>query len=214
MVQPTGGTHGDYLFASLARRDHAGHGSVKLWSSPEETPPNEHLLVLERCPFNRRSITPEDDLLGVRGDAARLRLKYSVLHLSQIDFAAVVHGAICSGSVCNEQSIRSQYCVPRAGIIIAASHEEFGLAHGNCEELRFFTGLRQSEQIALTVHDCDLAAGKISINKAVVYSRIGAGVMVNAAKRFLVFVVASGYLSSSALAAEGLQESSRPAARK
>jgi hypothetical protein len=56
-------------------------------------------------------------------------------------------------------------------LIIAASHEEFGLAHGNYEEFRFFTGLRQSEQIALTIYDCDLVAGKISINKAVVYRR-------------------------------------------
>jgi integrase len=52
--------------------------------------------------------------------------------------------------------------------IIAASHAEFGAAHGNYEEFRFFTGLRQSEQIALTLHDCDTTRGTININKAVV----------------------------------------------
>jgi hypothetical protein len=43
--------------------------------------------------------------------------------------------------------------------IIAHSHFEFGEAHGNYEEFRFFTGLRQSEQIALLVAH-DLAKGK------------------------------------------------------
>jgi len=37
---------------------------------------------------------------------------------------------------------------------------DLGLADSNYEEFRFFTGLRQSEQIALTVHDRDIAAGK------------------------------------------------------
>lgn len=63
------------------------------------------------------------------------------------------------------------FTIQEGELIIAASHEEFGLAHGNYEEFRFFTGLRHSEQIALTVHDCDLGAGKISINKAVVYRK-------------------------------------------
>ena len=55
--------------------------------------------------------------------------------------------------------------------IIAASHAEFGAAHGNYEEFRFFTGLRQSEQIALTVHDCDTTKGTIAINKAIVLGK-------------------------------------------
>lgn len=63
------------------------------------------------------------------------------------------------------------FTIQEGETIIAASHEEFGLAHGNYEEFRFFTGLRQSEQIALTVRDCDMDAGKISINKAVVQRR-------------------------------------------
>jgi integrase len=37
---------------------------------------------------------------------------------------------------------------------------------GNYDEFRFFTGLRPSEQIALTVSDCDLVQGMILIDKA------------------------------------------------
>jgi integrase len=55
--------------------------------------------------------------------------------------------------------------------IIAESHAEFGQAHGNFEEFRFFTGLRQSEQMALRTSDCDLAKGKLRITKALVRGR-------------------------------------------
>lgn len=55
--------------------------------------------------------------------------------------------------------------------IIAESHTEFGVAHGNYEEFRFFTGLRPSEQIALTVQDCDLVKGRIQVTKARVHGR-------------------------------------------
>jgi hypothetical protein len=37
---------------------------------------------------------------------------------------------------------------------------------GNYDEFRFFTGLRPSEQIALTVTDYDRKRGALSINKA------------------------------------------------
>jgi integrase len=40
--------------------------------------------------------------------------------------------------------------------------------YGNYEEFRFFTGLRQSEHIALEISDCDLRTGKLSVTKAVV----------------------------------------------
>jgi integrase len=63
------------------------------------------------------------------------------------------------------------FTIQEGELIIAASHAEFGAAHGNYEEFRFFTGLRPSEQIALTIHDCDLAKGKIAVNKAVVRGR-------------------------------------------
>ncbi len=63
------------------------------------------------------------------------------------------------------------FTIQEAEAIIAGSHAEFGAAHGNYEEFRFFTGLRQSEEIALTVDDCDLTQGKIEINKTVVLGR-------------------------------------------
>jgi hypothetical protein len=47
-----------------------------------------------------------------------------------------------------------------------AIHREWGEAQGNYDELRFFTGLRPSEEIALTVDDYDAARGTLSINKA------------------------------------------------
>lgn len=55
--------------------------------------------------------------------------------------------------------------------IIAESHAEFGEAHGNFKEFRFFTGLRQSEQMALRVGDCNLPKGTIRITKALVLGR-------------------------------------------
>ena len=58
-------------------------------------------------------------------------------------------------------------------MIIAESHAEFGAAHGNYEEFRFFTGLRQSEQIALTITDCDLVKGKIRVTKAPTLTIVG-----------------------------------------
>lgn len=63
------------------------------------------------------------------------------------------------------------FTIQEGELIIAESHAEFGAAHGNYEEFRFFTGLRQSEQIALTAHDCDLVKGKIRITKARVRGR-------------------------------------------
>lgn len=55
------------------------------------------------------------------------------------------------------------FTVQDAETIIASSHAMFGEAHGNYEEFGFFTGLRQSEQIALRTIDCDLAQGVIRI---------------------------------------------------
>ena len=60
------------------------------------------------------------------------------------------------------------FAIQDAELIIAASHRLHGEWYGNYEEFRFFTGLRQSEQFALEVGDCDLANGKISVTKAVV----------------------------------------------
>ncbi len=63
------------------------------------------------------------------------------------------------------------FTIQEAEAIIAAAHRIHGEWYGNYEEFRFFTGLRQSEQFALEVGDCDLETGAISITKAVVLTR-------------------------------------------
>lgn len=45
------------------------------------------------------------------------------------------------------------FTIQEAETIIAAIHRDWGEAQGNYDEFRFFTGLRPSEQIALTVPD-------------------------------------------------------------
>jgi integrase len=50
--------------------------------------------------------------------------------------------------------------------LIAAMHRDCGEAQGNFHEFRFFTGLRPSEEIALTVRDFDEARGTLSVTKA------------------------------------------------
>src|SRR5262245_31986179 len=61
--------------------------------------------------------------------------------------------------------------IQHAEQIIAASHRIFGELHGNYEEFRFFTGLRQSEQFALLVTDYDPVEGTVKIDKACVLGR-------------------------------------------
>jgi len=63
------------------------------------------------------------------------------------------------------------FTIQEAETIISACHRIHGEWYGNYEEFGFFTGLRQSEQFALEVGDCDLTAGKISVTKAVVLSQ-------------------------------------------
>jgi integrase len=53
-------------------------------------------------------------------------------------------------------------------VFIAALHRDWGEAYANYDELRFFTGLRPSEQIALVMSDVDLEQGTLSVNKACV----------------------------------------------
>ena len=50
-------------------------------------------------------------------------------------------------------------------MLIAALHRDWGEAQGNYDELRFFTGLRPSEAIALVVTDFDVAHGVSSVTK-------------------------------------------------
>jgi len=64
------------------------------------------------------------------------------------------------------------FTIQDAESIIAASHRMHGEWYGNYEEFRFFTGLRQSEQFALQVEDCDMASGKINVTKAVVEEKM------------------------------------------
>jgi integrase len=51
-------------------------------------------------------------------------------------------------------------------IILQQVHRDWGEAQGNFHEFRFFTGLRPSEEIALTVRDFDEARGILSVTKA------------------------------------------------
>ena len=55
-----------------------------------------------------------------------------------------------------------------AEALIAGLHQDWGEAQGNYDEFRFFTGLRPSEEIALTVSDYDAAFGTLTVNKACV----------------------------------------------
>ena len=50
--------------------------------------------------------------------------------------------------------------------LIAAIRADWGEAQANYDEFRFFTGLRPSEQISLTVSDLDAARGTLSVSKA------------------------------------------------
>jgi integrase len=56
-----------------------------------------------------------------------------------------------------------------AETLIAALRRDWGAAQANYDALRFFTGLRPSEQIALLVSDYDRANGVLSITKARVH---------------------------------------------
>jgi integrase len=60
------------------------------------------------------------------------------------------------------------FTIQEGETIIARSRAEFGEAHGNYEEFRFFTGLRPSEQFALKLADYDRAAGTLSVRRACV----------------------------------------------
>jgi len=51
-------------------------------------------------------------------------------------------------------------------LLIAAIHRDWGAAQGHFDEFRFFTGLRLSEELALTVQDFDPVRGTLSVTKA------------------------------------------------
>jgi integrase len=58
------------------------------------------------------------------------------------------------------------FSIQDAEVLLAALHRDWGETQGNYDELRFFTGLRPSEEIALVVTDYDAAHGVLSITKA------------------------------------------------
>jgi integrase len=66
----------------------------------------------------------------------------------------------------NDRPPIDPFGIQYAEVLIAAIHRDWGEAQGNYDELRFFTGLRPSEEIALVVTDYDAAYGVLSITKA------------------------------------------------
>jgi integrase len=58
------------------------------------------------------------------------------------------------------------FSIQDAEVLIAALHRDWGQAQGNYDELRFFTGLRPSEEIALVISDYDRRRGVLSVTKA------------------------------------------------
>ena len=66
----------------------------------------------------------------------------------------------------NDRPLIDPFSIQDAEVLIAAIHQDWGEAQGNYDELRFFTGLRPSEEIALVVTDYDAAHGVLSITKA------------------------------------------------
>lgn len=63
------------------------------------------------------------------------------------------------------------FSIQDAEHLIAALHADWGEAEGNLHELRFFTGLRPCEEIALLAHDYDRPNGVLNINKTRVEGR-------------------------------------------
>ena len=65
------------------------------------------------------------------------------------------------------------FTIQEAETLILGIHAEWGEVMGNFDEFRFFTGLRQSKQIALRTSDCDLQKATIKIRRDRVGSRQG-----------------------------------------
>jgi integrase len=65
-----------------------------------------------------------------------------------------------------EQPRPDPFRIHDAEMLIAAIHRDWGEAQGNFDEFRFFTGLRLSEEIALTVRDFDPLRATLSVTKA------------------------------------------------
>jgi integrase len=75
-------------------------------------------------------------------------------------------GLRCSRLTRRDRPRADPFRIQDAERLIAAIHAEWGEAQGNYDEFRFFTGLRPSAQIALTVDDFDTERGTLSVTKA------------------------------------------------
>jgi integrase len=60
------------------------------------------------------------------------------------------------------------FSIHEAETLIRGIHTEWGEAIGNFDEFRFFTGLRQSEEIGLRIFNCNLERGTIKVCETVV----------------------------------------------
>jgi integrase len=56
-----------------------------------------------------------------------------------------------------------------AETLIEAIHKDWDEAQGNYDEFRFFTGMRPSEQIVLTIQDLDVEHGTLWVSKSKVH---------------------------------------------
>ncbi len=65
-----------------------------------------------------------------------------------------------------DRPVVAPFTIAEAESLISRLHADWGEAIGNCDEFRFFTGLRPSEQIALLVSDYDVRRVVLSVTKA------------------------------------------------
>lgn len=82
--------------------------------------------------------------------------------------AGVDRGCVVSKAMVTPGSM-SREVKPRRSALIAAIRQDRGEGQGNFRELRFFTGLRPSEEIALKERDFDEVRGTLPITKTRVY---------------------------------------------
>jgi integrase len=80
-------------------------------------------------------------------------------------------GLACLRLMAKDRPDVDPFTIQEAESIIAATLTNWGEEQSLYDEVRFLTGMRPSEQIALTVSDYDQRAGTLSINKARVVGR-------------------------------------------
>ncbi len=75
-------------------------------------------------------------------------------------------GLKCGRMARKDRARPDPFRIQDAELLITQIHADWGEAQGNYDEFRFFTGLRPSEQIALTVSDFHSGRGTLSVTKA------------------------------------------------